>query len=73
MGYNCSCCGCRHNDNDLSCQQLTENRTLIVPVEPMNQYELDIASGKYPPDTTYEQWRAMQEMTTNVIEYGDNA
>lgn len=73
MGYNCSYCGCYHNDHDLSCEQKQTNITNIVPIEPMNQYELDIASGKYPPDTTYEQWRAMQEMTTNVIEYGDNA
>lgn len=62
-------------NNVIGYPQSETNRTNVVPVAALNNYELDIASGAVPPDTTYEEWREMQSMATNalqVMEYGDN-
>lgn len=56
--------------------QSQANRDIAVPVQALNNYELDLASGAIPPDTTFEEWREMQSMAVNaleVFEYGDNA
>lgn len=73
MGYYfCNKCRCKH-PIDLGCPQTTTNRTLVVPKEGLNLYELDLAMGVIPPDTTYEEWRAMQNETGEITEYGENA
>lgn len=63
-------------DKTIGYPQSQTNRDISVPVQGLDLYELDIAYGEVPPETTYEEWREMQRMATNaleVIEYGDNA
>lgn len=54
--------------------QSETNRTNVVPVDPLTQYELDLLNDpvKYPPGTTYDEWRAMQNMIEEVTEFGQD-
>lgn len=70
--YYCKTCHCKHGIG-LGCPQAVTNVTNVVPVAGLDLYELDIAMGKITSDVTYEEWRAMQEVTGEITEYGDNA
>lgn len=66
MGY-CNHCrgGCFCGSNQAS-KGLTEaqsgvNRTINVPVEAPNNFELDKLLGRIPEDMTYDEWRATQK------------
>lgn len=69
--YYCKKCCAKHGIG-LGCPQSVTNVTNVVPVAGLDLFELDKAMGKIDPDMTYEEWRASQEITGEVTEYGEN-
>lgn len=55
--YFCNKCRCKH-PIDLGCPQTLTNRTMVVPEEAMNNYELALAVGAIPSDTTLPEYLA---------------
>lgn len=54
--------------------QSETNRTQIIPVRAMSDYELALASGEIPAETTLQEWlnRPLPNPAPGIIEYGDN-